>query len=138
MTELIQSIELLNINLIRYNFEVLNPEEAQNGGSIEFSCEVNLIENDDDKNFEMISRFKVRGFREDGELFNLEEEFNAIFLKVHPEVFEKASKELQVEFCVSLMYPTLRENALYTLNKAGLGQIHIPFHFSAPEVSQVK
>lgn len=137
MAELIQSIELLNVNLIRCDFEVFNPEEAPNGGSIEFFCEVNLIENDTDNNFEVQSVFEVKGFREDEDLFNLKEHFNAIFTKVNSEVFDNASKELQVQFCVSLIYPTLRENALYTLNKAGLGQINIPFHFSSPEVSQI-
>ena len=138
MIELIKSIELLNVNLIKYNFEVIDPKEAPNGGSIEFSCEVNLIENHRDEHFEMIIKFKIRGSRDDDELFKLEEEFNAVFHKLNSEIFDQTSNELQVQFCLSLIYPTLRENALYTLSKAGLGQIHIPFHFSSPELLEVK
>lgn len=139
MKELIHSITLLDINLIKYNFEVVNPEEASSGGTIDISCTVFFIENGDDKNkIELISKFAIRGFREDCDLFNLEEEFNAKFVKINPETFDKAPKNLQIEFCLSLIYPILRENALYTLSKAGLGQISIPFHFSEPDISQIK
>jgi preprotein translocase subunit SecB len=138
MTELMQSIELLNVSLIRSNFEVFNPKEAPNGGSIDFSLKIDLIENDEDKNFEIIYKFIVKGFRPDEELFILEEEFNAIFIKANPDIFNKTSKESQVHFCSSIIYPILRENASYTLNKAGLGQINLPFHFSVPEFSKGK
>ena len=115
------------MSLIQYNFEVINPEEAHRGGSISFFCKIDFIESDNNNNFNIQITFNVKGFREDGDLFKLEEKFNAVFTKVNAKVFDNVSNKLQVKFCVSLLYPTIRENALYTLSKAGLGQINIPF-----------
>jgi len=137
MGELIKSIELSTLTLIKCDFEVLDPKEAPNGGSIEFSCEVGFLETEVDNEFEMTIKFGIRGFREAEDLFILKQSFNGTFLELDCDAFDNVDKEVQVQYCMSLVYPTLRENAQYILNKAGLGQIDIPFHLSAPEVEEI-
>lgn len=138
MGELIKSIELSALTLIKCDFEIIDPKEAPNGGSIEFSCEVGFLESEVENEFEMISKFQIRGFREDEDLFILKQSFTGVFKELDSDTFNSVTKETQVQYCMALVYPTLRENALYILTKAGLGQIDIPIHFSAPEVEEIE
>lgn len=138
MGQLIKSIELSTLTLIKCDFEIVDPKEAPNGGSIEFSCEVGFPDSEVDNEFEMISKFEIRGFRDEEDLFILKQDFIGVFKELDIETFLAETKETQVQYCMSLVYPTLRENAQYILNKAGLGQIDIPIHFSAHEVEEIE
>lgn len=138
MGQLIKSIELSTLTLIKCDFEIVDPKEAPNGGSIEFSCEVGFPDSEVDNEFEMISKFEIRGFRDEVDLFILKQDFIGVFKELDIETFLAETKETQAQYCMSLVYPTLRENAQYILNKAGLGQIDIPIHFSAPEVEEIE
>lgn len=138
MGELIHSIELTALTLIKCGFEMFDPLEAPNGGSIEFSCEVGLPEVQTENQFEMAADFQIRGFREEGDLFIFKQEFIGGFKGVNVDSFNAATKEHQIQYCMSLIYPTIRENALYTLTKAGLSQVDIPLHFSAPVVAKIE
>jgi preprotein translocase subunit SecB len=138
MGELIHSIELTALTLIKCDFEILDPLEAPNGGSVEFSCEVGFPEVQTKNQFEMAANFQIRGFREENDLFIFKQEFLGVFKDVDIDSFNAVTKELQIQYCMSLIYPTIRDNALYTLSKAGLSQVDIPFHFQAPEVTKIE
>lgn len=138
MGELIRSIELTTLTLIKCDFEIFDPKEASNGGSIDFSCEVGFVESEIENQFEVMLKFEIRGFRDDEDLFMLEQTYSSSFKELDSDTFNAVSKELQVQYCTSLVYPTLRESAQYILNKAGLGQIDIPLHFSDPTVEEVE
>lgn len=136
MSELVKSIELVNLNLMKSDFEIINPKEAPNGGSVEFSCQVNFTEMDanDTNKFGMNTNFFVRGFREKEELFSFKLEFSAVFLKSVPDAFDEIENSLQMQFAMSFVYPYIRESIIFTLNKAGLGQIDVPFSFLPEEI----
>ena len=138
MAELIKSIELSSLILIKCEFEITDPKEAPNGGSIEISCEVGFPESELESEFEMISKFQIRGFRENEDLFILKLGFSGVFQELDRETFYGVSKKIQVQYCMTLVYPTLRENAQYILNKAGLGQVDIPIHFSMLNVEDIE
>jgi len=138
MRELITSIELANLTLNNSEFEVIAPEEAANGGSYEFSCEVNLIEDEDSKNeFQLSTKFQMRGFREQDDLFILKLNYVGTFEILNGLIFSELPQKTLVHYCIGIIYPTLRESVLFFLAKAGLGGIDIPFHLSVTDAEEI-
>ena len=134
MGELIESIELQALTLTACNFEMPDPKDAAGGGSIHYSGDGEFAECETDERFELIASFSIRGFRGEKELFMLRQAIVASFLIVDSAVFESVSDDVQLQYCVSLVYPSIRENAERIFSKAGLRQINIPLHFNLIDV----
>jgi preprotein translocase subunit SecB len=135
MDKLIKSIELNALKLLSNNFELISPDDAANGGSLEFSCSVNFVESKLHDHFDMIAKFEMHGFNEGKDLFRLEQEFISTYQILDQEVFDEILEKIKIQHCLSLIFPILREDALKTLSRAGLGQIDIPLHFSSPKIA---
>ncbi len=134
MDKLIKSIELNALSLLSANFDLIEPDEAPKGGKLEFSCLATFHEIDENDYFDMTAKFEMHGYNGEQDLFKLELMFIATYKMLDADTFDSISEEIRVQHCLSLIYPTLRDDALRILSRAGLGSIDIPLHVSSPKI----
>ncbi|MEZ8932424.1 MULTISPECIES: hypothetical protein [unclassified Vibrio] len=127
-------VELTDTRLLSSSFKIEDSEMARNGGSLEFSCEVQLIETEKNEVIQLIATLKVHGFNEDKTLFNINGEYISDYNIYDVDAFNTFPEQERVELCLSLMFSIIREDTMAILSRAGLRQITIPYHFNAPEL----
>lgn len=131
---MIKIIELENIALLSSHFDVLDADLLKTGGKLELSCEANINDdNDEADKVSMIATMKVKGINSDNsELFSIENKYISSFKTVDNEAFYETEETERVQFCLSLIYLSIREDVLSTLSKAGIKNLKLPFSLNAP------
>lgn len=129
---MINMIELENIALLSSHFDISDIELLKAGGKIELSCEANIDDEEKSERFKITAKIRVRGLKDDAELFSIENKYKVNYRTTDAVNFYSNEEEKIVHCCLSLIYLSLREDVLYTLSKAGVKQVKLPFNLSPP------
>lgn len=125
----IKKVDLIDIKLSSINFYIDDNEKAQKGGSVELGSDISISAMDDNGVISLTSIFKVNGKSAQSEkLFAVKAEYNSIHQVSDIEEINKYTPEEISDYCFSLIYPTVRDDVMSLLSRAGLRQITLPFN----------
>lgn len=131
-------IETENVRLLSSQFNMKDLESAQKGGSLTFSCEVQIEEPSTAENIQLLTKLFVSGENENESLFELESSYISEYTIVDIDTFSLLEESEKVEYLLSLIFSIIREDSLAYFSRAGLRQIQLPYHFNSPKVIKDK
>jgi len=128
-------VELDHLYLIKTHFEVKDIKKALEGGSLDISCQV-TIDNEKKDFIHITCDFSINGFNSDESLFEYVSKHSAGFsIKTPDEFLAFEDEEISSHF-MRFIFPTIRDDAMACLSRAGLRQIILPYHFQETSVSK--
>lgn len=136
MSNKLNIIEITDVKLLCSSFNIEAPDMASKGGSLEFTCEVQMINKAIEDELQLLTELTAHGFNEHQTLFKLSSKYISEY-KVYDTVYFNSFREQErVEKCLSLVFSIIREDTMSILSRAGLRQIDLPYHFNSPEIIQ--
>lgn len=128
-------VELDQLYLIKTQFEVKDIKKALEGGSLDISCQVTI--DDENKDFIHVScDFSINGFNPDESLFEYVSKHTAGFSIQNSDEFLAFEDEEISSHFMRFIFPTIRDDAMTCLSRAGLRQIILPHHFQETPVAK--
>lgn len=127
-------VEVNDIFLISSSFKIIDFEKAHRGGSVTFKCEVQFNDEPHQDGIQLTTKIIAEGKNDEESLFKLSSEYVAEYRVSDINNFHAFPESERVEYCLSLIFPIIREDSMNYLSRAGLGQIQLPYHFNSPQI----
>lgn len=125
----IKKADLVDIKLMSINFYIDDTDKAKKGGSVELESNTSLAKTDEENINILMSEVKVSGKSPQGEiLFSIEAKYNSVHSIADDDTIKNATPEDASNYLFSMVYPTIRDDVMNILSRAGLRQIALPFN----------
>lgn len=132
----LMSLDCLSFDLVESDFKIFELEQAKEGGALDFGVSVDYPDDLPKVTapFELEFIFEMNGYQrlegdERKKLFDLKQKFTANFIPFDSDVFFGEDSATQLQHCVNLIYPFIRESVLQNLRVSGLSIIEMPLTF---------
>lgn len=135
MMDFIYSVKLIDLLLLEGGFNMVDIEAASKGGAMSIDLSANVTESVEDNILKFDISLNLSGYpgpveNKEDLLFNLHQKYVAIFEKENIDFLEKMGPDVVTQYCLTLVYPYIRESAQGVFRNGGLGDMGFPLQFT--------